>query len=157
MWSFFACSHRASASSGVTWCWRRRRADWSFTPLCVARMVRAYSLLPSIYCGCRGDDVLLRARGRGVPASGWAGCGWRAREWLVRLCLLTECAVNNGLLALSDQTLRRCVIPPTAIAQVQRLRVLVGPRPQTKLAACKALAFTLYSSRSSPRRARFEP
>ena len=50
MWSFFACSHLASASSGVICDWRRRRALCSFTPLDVARMVRAYSLLPSIYC-----------------------------------------------------------------------------------------------------------
>ena len=98
MWSFFACSHRASASSGVTWCWRRRRADWSFTPLCVARMLRAYSLLPSIYRACRGDGVRLRAvavAAMACPRAGGQGCGWRAGERLVRLCLLTECAVEQ--------------------------------------------------------------
>jgi hypothetical protein len=108
MWSFFACSHRASASSGVTWCWRRRRADWSLTPDWVARMLRAYSALPSIYCCAR-----FCGRGEGVPASGWAGLRLACRR-VAGQAVFADRVCSGAiavLLALSDQnTLRRCEI-----------------------------------------------
>ena len=89
---FFACSQRASASSGVTWCWRGG-----------ARTGRSHHLCGPHVASTSAAEHLARwsramACGRTVvacPRAGGQGCGWRAGERLVRLCLLTECAVEQ--------------------------------------------------------------
>ena len=114
MWSRFACSQRASASSGVipSGRWRRRRADWSLTPDWVARIaliLRAYSALPSIYCCAlfrwrrlragasrrrRAGESLVSCCGgsrRGRAGEVGQGCGC-----LTRLSISQALAISNA-------------------------------------------------------------